>query len=432
MLIGTDPIQSLVQDGAQWRPFTGATRPPWVAGRVRALLEAEDDAQTVLAFVLTGLATHAIDPAEVVWIVDLAPGEGERAWRVLRSLSGRAPRGPPIRYLARCGDAGHHARLSTHALLKPLIASGDLHLDRAGQGIPPHTVRNPIVVLAHEGLSSQSQGLYTAHAGELLEAWIDGDERMDWRATTQRDGVMRLLSTYRQSLDGVAFTLPRGAMETLSALLRAGDGRLLLRASDRGAREIAQIRRGALEHRGDDVPGQNARQLLRMNFEALARWHLAHGASVQQTQRDDDGRVLHLALHDTPGGRLQECLPEIIGLPHPDDHAQLLLALEALSAVSPKQCLALLHAQAGDPRALRSLSRHVQQAVPSVEGAALKQWRDLLAYCRIQHYPSCDQDEERDDIPGLIAALLSRMQNHPYAHPAVAMDAPHAEGAPQP
>ena len=188
MLIEPDAMR--VHDQIQWRPFAGASRPAWLCGRVRALREAEDDAQAVLAFLSTGLATHSIDPAEVVWIIDLAPAEGERAWRVLRALAGRAPRGPPIRYLAHCADVEHHARLSAHALLKPFVAGGDLFLDREGQGIPSQTIRNPIVVLAHEGVSSQSQGLYAARSGQLLEAWSDGEGGMDWRPIAQRDGVV--------------------------------------------------------------------------------------------------------------------------------------------------------------------------------------------------------------------------------------------------
>ncbi len=407
MLSEADEMRDLAHASAQWRPYAGTTRPAWESGRVRALREAEDDAQTVLSLLMTGLATHAIDPAEVLWVIDLAPAEGERAWRVLRALAGRAPRAPPIRYLARCGNAEHHARLTTHPLLTPLIASGDLFLDRAGRGIPSHTIRNPIVVLAHEGLSSQSQGVYTADAGELLEAWSDGNGRMDWRPTTQRDGVMRLLSAYRGSLDGATFTLPRGAMDTLSALLRASGGRMLLRASDHGAMDLTQIRRGALEcgalqFRSESPVARHADDVLRVNFEAQARWHRAHGASVHQTQRDDDGRVLHVALHDTAGGRLQECLPDVIGLPHPDDHAQMLLAFETLSAATPAQCLALLHTQGGDPRALRALSRHMPNGTA---GAAQGQWRDMFAYCRALYFPQCDGSD--DDAMSKLFEMIS-------------------------
>ncbi len=409
MVTGPDLLPDPEHDVARPRPFGGAACPAWMAGRVRALREAEDDAQTVLAFQLTGLATHAIDPAEVVWVIDLAPAEGERAWRVLKALSGRAPRGAPIRYMACCVDSGHHARLAEHPLLKPLVSNGSLLLehtfldrsspdsafaDRQDARMPAHIVRNPIVVLAHEGISSLSQGLYAARSGELVEAWSDSRGGLDWRATTRRDGVMRLLSTYRQSIDDAAFTLPHGAMRMLSTLLQTSGGRLLLRASDLGAKDIAQIRRGALDPERTDASANGVGAALRVNFEALARWHRAQGASVHQSQRDDDGRVLHIALHDIAGGRLQECLPEVLGLPHPDDHVQLLLAMEALSTVSPAQCLSLLHAQGGDPRALRALSRHILHGAPGSAVAAQEQWREMLAYSRALHFPWSDSSDE--------------------------------------
>jgi len=432
MLIGSDIRPGLAHVSDRWRPFVGARRPARMTGCVRALREAEDDAQTVLAFQLAGLATHAIDPAEVVWVIDLAPGEGERAWRVLKALSGRAPRGAPIRYLACCADSEQHDRLAAHPLLKPLISSGSLFLDREGRGMPAHAVRNPIIVLAHEGISSLPQSLYTAHSGELLEAWSDEQGIIDWRGTSQRDGVMRLLSTYRQSLDGAAFTLPRGAMDVLSALLRVSGGRMLLRASDQGAMDIAQIRMGALGLKGGDASVCGEDSALRVNFEALARWHRAHGASVHQSQRDDDGRVLHIALHDIAGGRLQECLPDVLRLPHPDDHVQLLLAMEALSAASPVQCLALLHAQAGDPRALLALSRHMRQAASHLEGAALAQWRDMLSCCVAQHYPHHDGAGDCDGIPALVAALAMDLHEPSPGRNARAANPPAPNGDPFP
>lgn len=448
MVIGPDPLPDPVHGAAMSQPFDGAARPAWMAGRVRALREAEDDAQTVLAFQLTGLATHAIDPAEVVWVIDLAPGEGERAWRVLQALSGRAPRGAPIRYMACCVDSAHHARLAAHPLLKPLVSNGSLLLDhtfldhtsldhaspdgafpdRRRARMPAQIIRNPIVVLAHEGISSLSQGLYAARSGELMEAWRGSRGGLDWRATARRDGVMRLLSTYRQSIDDAAFTLPLGAMRMLSVLLQSSGGRLLLRASDLGAKDIAQIRRGALDPKRSGASANGLDAALRVNFEALARWHRAQGASVHQSQRDDDGRVLHIALHDIAGGRLQECLPEVLGLPHPDDHVQLLLAMEALSAVSPAQCLALLHAQAGDPRTLLALSRHMRHAASTLEGAALDQWRGMLAHCRSRHYPQSDEADEDDGMPALFADLATDLHARAPERDAVAAHPPCPKG----
>ncbi len=385
---------------------------PHSSGRLRALREAEDDAHAILSFLVTGMVTHAIDLTEALWIIDLAPGDGERAWRVLKHLSERAPRAPPIRYLACCLTPEHYQRLVSHRYLQPLIANGRLSLDRDGKGLPSHRVCNPIVVLAHEGFSARAQCVYAAHFGELFEAWSDHDGKIDWRAISQRDGMMPLLAAYRQPLGSSTFTLPRGGMEILSDLLGISGGRLLLRASDLGAGEIVQIRKGLLD---PSLSGRTTASRLPVNFEALARWHRANGGAAHQMQRDDDGRVLHVALHDAADGRLQECLPDVLGLPHPDDHVQILLALDALSTMSPAQCLAVLHAHAGDQRALLALSRQILAAAPALTGTALAQWRDMLAYCSAQYYPPCEEDAVdnglHEDIPALIARIASSFRD---------------------
>lgn len=185
---------------------------------------------------------------------------------------------------------------------------------------------------------------------------------------------------------------------------------MLLRGSDHGAKDRAQIRMGALDPRTGSRRGCAANGTLCVNFEALARWHRANGASVLQFQRDEDGRVLHIALHDVAGGRLQECLPEVHGLPHPDDHLRLLQALHAFPAVSPAQCLAMLHAHGGDPRALMALSKHVLRNAAVLDGVALDQWRDMLAYCRTRHYPVSGLDSERDEMPALFASIARAME----------------------
>lgn len=406
MALGTESIRLDLPLEAGWRALEDTRLPPEQAGAVRTLREAEDDARTIACFLRRGMASRDLDPEQVLWVIDLAPGDGERAWRVLRQLASAAPRSPPLRYLARCLSRAHYECLAKHPYLKPLIARGSLFLDRDGSGVPSHPVRNPIVVLAHGGFSSQSQALYAAHHGELLEAGSDGLAGLVWRTIERRDGLWPLLSTYRQSLSSAVFTVPHEAMATLARLLRVSGGRLLLRACDSGVKDLAQIRMGALAR----MPGQP----LPVNFEALARWHRASGGSVQQLQRDDSGRVLHLALHDTPNGRLRACLPDLLALPHPDDHEQVLRAVDGASELSLTQCLATLLAQGGDARALVALAERISEQAPVVSGSALRQWREMLAQCWIQYFPSgVAESEER--VRSLIGSLAMVFQNWPLA-----------------
>ena len=116
-------------------------------------------------------------------------------------------------------------------------------------------------------------------------------------------------------------------------------------------------------------------------------------------------------------GVLQECLPDVIGLPHPDDHVQMLLAFETLSAATPAQCLALLHAQAGDPRALRALSRHIPHSDPGGTVATQGRWRDMLAYCRALHFPQCDGSDEDDAMSTLFETVSSGLAALPATEP---------------
>lgn len=389
-----------------WRPLEEVTLAPERAGTLRALREAEDDAQTIRAFLRSGMATRDLDPDQVLWIIDLAPGNGERAWRVLRQLASVRPRSPPLRYLACCRTEAQYQHLANHPCLQSLIACGSLFLNRDGSGVPSHPVRNPIVVLAHDGFSAQAQALYAVRHGELLEAGSDHAGALLWRAFAGRDGLSPLLSAYRQSLNSAAFTVPREAIATVARLLQVSGGRLLLRACDRGAKDLAQIRMGALQR----VAGQP----LPVNFEIMARWHRANCGNVQQLQRDDAGRVLHLAVHDIPSGHLRACLPEVLALAHPDDHAQLLDAMNEVSTLSPAQGLAMLHAQGGDVRALAGLAARITALIPTLSGAALRQWREMLAQCWSQFYPP--QTGSGDDhLRSLIGTLAMALQNWPLA-----------------
>jgi hypothetical protein len=373
---GADVREQGDEDDA--RVFAGCTPPALQAGALRSLREAEDDAATALALLRAGMAARAIDPAQTLWLVDIAPADGERAWQVLRTLAMQAPRAPHIRYLACCRDSAHAAALIAHPQLAPLLRQGRLVLEHSGEGLPPQAIRNPLLVLAHDGLSARAQGVYRSLDGVVQQAWRDPRGGIDWRPLRSREGAMRLLAAYRDAPADACFSLAHGAMDLLSRLLRASGGRLLLRASDVGLGDAARSRAHALW-----TPAQHAfdpHTPLPVNFDALARWHRANRGSAQQLRRSDDGRVLHIALHDAEDGRLRECLPEISALPHPDDHAQLLCALNALAAPTPEQCLALLHALHADPRALHALLPHLP-GPDALSPAAAQRWRGALGDC---------------------------------------------------
>ncbi len=433
------PPPEPIPDSPDARPSLGFRPAPHQAGRLHALREALDDAATILGFVRAGLGSRDIDPDQVQWVIDLAPGDGERAWQILRTLADEAPRSPTIRYLARCLSPVHHAELASHPRLQPLLTDGRLWLDRTGTGLPPQPLSNPPVVLAHHAFSAAPQGLYAIRNGRLLEVCSDPQGRIAWRVPSRRDGPMHLLTAYRHAFTNVVVTLPIAAMTLLDTVLEAAGGRLLLRASDHGGKDIAQIRAGVLDALHDEPLATHDRRQplsadsgarlardpgdrdvewlasLPVNFEALARWHRSHCAdSVRQSQRDDRGRVLHLALHDVPGGRLRECLPDLLALPHPDDHLESLRLLTAIPTCTAGQCLAAIHAQAADSRALLALHATIATLGPHLSGTARTAWHAFLERCYDRYYPG---RQDRDDPAGTIriAELAMALRHWPLA-----------------
>jgi hypothetical protein len=368
------------------QPHVGLLREPGLAGRLRSLREAEDDARAVLSFLQAGMRGRSIHPEHAVWIVDLSPGDGERAWRMLRIFDREAPRGPPLRYLACCLHAAQHDALVAHASFEQWRADGRFCLDRDDRGLPLHPLRNPVVVLAHEAFSARAQHLFRIRAGDrtgdIVQAWRDADGQIRWCDLRRRDGNSRLLSAHG-AREGLSLTLPHAGMALLDTILRASGGRMLLRATDDGLYEPARIATDGLRADGDAPP--------QVNFDALSRWHRANGGQSFQSRGPIDGRVLHIALHDVEGGRLRECLPDVLALPHPDEYVELLGTLDALSSPSLSQCIALLRAHGGDPRALAALAARLPevsaQADADVSDAVATTWRTLVAWSESMRYP---------------------------------------------
>lgn len=345
--MSADPVRlaELPMDMHDMQPCVGPLRACAQAGRLRSLREAEDDARAVLAFVAAGMRGRSIDPGQAVWIIDLSPGDGERAWRMLRIFDAQAPRGPPLRYLACCLDAAQHDALAAHPCFAEWQADGRFSLDHDDRGLPLHPLRNPVVVLAHEAFSARMQHLFRTHAGGIVQAWRDKGGHVHWRDLRRRDGNSRLLHAQRGSLDGLSLTMPHAAMGLLDTILRASGGRMLLRGTDDGLYEADRISTDGLRADGDGPP--------QVNFDALSRWHRANGGQSFQSRGPIDGRVLHAALHDIEGGGLRECLPEVLALPHPDEHVQLLQAIAMMKRPSDAVRRALHRATGHDPRAWR-------------------------------------------------------------------------------
>lgn len=350
---------------------------PVDAGRLCSQAEAEDDARAILVFLRNGLATRDIDPAQPVWIIDLAPGDGERAWLVLRYLVEHVSRAPMLRYLACCASQAQREALADLAVLHAEAQAGRLVIAGEDEGFRRYDLCNPVVVLAHGAFASREQAIYACHYGELLEGTRQPDGQMGWAPLQERDGLCSLLAAYCRAINSAPLSLPVGGMRSMQALLAATGGRLLMRASDPGAMDLVQIRQGML---GTDAAPR------RVNFEALARWHRSQGATVHQSQHNDQGRVLQLAVHDKRGGQLRAALPDMLELPHPDVRAAALSVMQGTEA-GPTHYAAWIEQVHADPRLVPPSADTLLALASEVQGTALGHWRELLCRLSDNYYP---------------------------------------------
>lgn len=355
--------RSPVADGAAWRRI----------GALHSQAEARDDARAILYFLRSGLSTRDIDPAQPVWVIDLAPGDGERAWLVLRHLAERAPRAPMLRYLACCVSEAQRAMLMEVDALRAQVRAGRLVIADEEEGFGRYGMRNPAMVLAHGACASREQASFACHYGKLLAGAPQADGQIEWRPLPARDGLGSLLAVYRRAINSAPLSLPVGFMRCMQSLLAATDGRMLIRASDAGAADLIQIRGGMLAAAG-------------VNFEALARWHRALGATVHQSQHDDRGRVLQLAVHDRRGGQLRASLAEMLELPHPDVRAAAVSAIWGVGPDSASYATWVEQVQA-DPRLVPACADVLLTLAGEVQGAALGHWRELLSRLSGNCYP---------------------------------------------
>ncbi|XHS77605.1 GNAT family N-acetyltransferase [Burkholderiaceae bacterium UC74_6] len=272
-----------------------------------------------------------LDLRQPLYVVDLAPAEGQLAAALLPALVGElrahGMQDWPVRYLAcsptRAAQTALDEILAQHAGLAAHLASGLLDTAhwpaRTGQPLvhgrqrqPLFGARNPVAALALGGWSCQPSRLYAVHHGSLREGRVriasaeaDGSQpplSYHWpqlEASACATAEALLLAHYLGCVPSAALLLSECALAEVDAVANFSAGRYLLLGADAGVAEERQIRGQALAPPEQVEPG---RLLLPVNFHALAQHQRMAGAVVEQRQCEDGGWVLHLACRDDPLG----------------------------------------------------------------------------------------------------------------------------------
>lgn len=364
-----------------------------------------DSAQSVSARVLALRATWASDAAILAHhmatragecsglvVLDLAPGDGERGWQLLRLLSAETP----ITYIACCDGEQEVRALRSHATLAAHLAAGRYRvvprpLTQAAWEYLIGDGDAAVAILAHDTFGAMHHALYACHYGEWLRArpmfMPDGAVQVEWRGEeSTASEVGRLADVYLAGLNSAAVLLPTGATACLAPLLAAAEGRWLLVSSERGTANLAEIRLGALAATPAEVFAGAPQPV---NYHAMEHWLRQSGAACGSTVEPGTGIVWQIA-HCEPGEAATETGLRALqaeaakgwrtrGLPG---------VAQALTAqLDGAQAFALWQAAEWAPAMLATFEAQLVSAAGRLEAEALPIWREALAAACDQHFP---------------------------------------------
>jgi RimJ/RimL family protein N-acetyltransferase len=380
-------------------------------------------ADAIIAYWQFGIRHGSIDAAKPLYLVDLAPDQGQLAWRLLGALRTKLASRQldcQVCLLACCATAEAADALLAHPYLSDYArhgwldaavfdananTNGSLHLRQ--QRISLLHIDNPLVILGLGYFQSLPSELIAAHYGKLLHGtqalqpqadaptvidlgyqWLPAEA--DATAATVMAGVTaEVTNHYVTHFHNAAILLPAAAAGILQRLQRMAGGRYLLLAADPGVCDAQAIRLGALMPPTQwDTENTHNNAWLPVNYHALGLIQHQAGAWVWQRQIDDGGIVLHAAWRDD-GGRLDEhCFDTItahLDGAHPS-HAAAVRQLiadanntDGPASLSAASVLALLRQSQYDPALLKLALGGLLRQPPDLNDRARREWHNALA-----------------------------------------------------
>ncbi|NRR30386.1 GNAT family N-acetyltransferase [Oxalobacteraceae bacterium] len=376
-------------------------------------------AESIVRYWQAAQAVGGVDADEALVVVDLAPGDGRFASKMLSALQERlasmAQPLPPFHYLACTADAREEANLNA-LFSAPILAGAFRTVDRATllAGQDWTASANPAVLIAHGLLSSLEHQLLAVHYGAILQAQAKavaqpasnaGMLQLDYQWPPLPEGVLSdssaaVMDMYRANVNSSAVLLPSGALACVDDFSRISGGRFLFLCADRAVSDERSIRLGACS--GPEQLPLPA-QTLPTNYHALA-WHLrSAGAGVWQQRMADGDMHFSVALRDDAHEELLPALPEML-VPLEDVRhvgAECAVIAPPPNATALAECLALLLQSGCDPQAFEILFPAMQANDWSLSITAQEQWRDALARTWMNYLPRVEEQS--------IARNLSRL-----------------------
>lgn len=375
-------------------------------------------ADAILLYWQHGIESGAIDAGKTLYLADLAPAEGQLAWRLLKALRTGLERrrlALNICLVACCRSQDDADALLGHPCLgtfaaqgwldaAPFNAGSDSALTLRHRKISLLAADNPIVFLALDHFSTLPSELMAVHYGELLQCAVavhqaEGAAHLDlayeWmpqhpaHADAATPQAACVLDHYRAHFHSAALLLPEQAMETLQRLQRMAGGRYLLLAADAGVCDEQAIRLGAMTPPKQWHPGETQ---VPVNYHALSLAQRRDGALACNLQLEDGGIVMHAAWRagtQAPDGDCMRQIAAALEAAHPT-HQQ---ALRQLGGLNEKALLALLHQSQDDPAMLAAAMDALSGAPPTLADCSHRAWHQAMARVWENFFPPrhCDR-----------------------------------------
>jgi RimJ/RimL family protein N-acetyltransferase len=374
-------------------------------------------ADAILGYWQSGIANGGIDQNKPLYLLDMAPQNGDLAWLLQGELLQRLTAlGLELSscYLSCYEDAASAEYHAGHPYFRDDIAAGRkdfAYWDKACSTLYLHQQKkvlqrsdNPLVVLGLGYFQTLASELIGIHNGKILQAnatvthvSVDLESyefAYQWRAElAQVDSEnvemigAPLLARYRQHCNDSTFTLPLRACEMLDVFNRFANDRVLLLAADSGVSNVQQIRMGGLcppaSWRIQDAAPP-------VNFDALNLYQQQRGAWVWQQQLDVEGLVMQMAWRDDARPIPRQFFNRAISTladAHPDD-IQRLAAMQHNSV----DTLTLLRLSHYDPQFLKaSITALIEQPL-TLTDSARRNWQTALLRTWCHFLPSAVND----------------------------------------
>ncbi|WP_266171059.1 GNAT family N-acetyltransferase [Dyella subtropica] len=384
-------------------------------------------AQAIITSWQAAYRAGQLDPAQPLYLLDLAPGNGHLARLLWRALQQHLPSFPcwgeqatrpwTIRYLA-CAAPGFGepklvdeyfdtlpwSPLDDH---DPPPSSRHAHLW--------HQSSNPLIVLALNYLQAFPGQLRAVHDGNWLEGRVlitaEHDDRceldVDWQAIDDDASCpASLRQRYLRTLSNSCVLIPDAGLYALRRIAELTHGRFLWLAADQAVINEQQLRFGAMSppstwlYEAPCIP---------VNFHALAYDQAGQGAWCWHGQQHTDGMAVQaIWRHDGMPTAHGECsrLAEYLCRYQPDDTCRLETLASSLAPESlASMHLALLRGAHFDPRVLRSSLAAWMENPPELTDVERSDWGDAIA----RGWQVCPGSDDETDLRHSLAVFAVQL-----------------------